>query len=255
MNELIREVFQQGNAQEVYGLINDIALYIAVLYSFWHGKKLGVPLWKMFVILLALYFGMSYTQGAIWNLLLQMSQKEFFGIQTVVNSIVRVFWVVPVIGILCALCLRLKLRLTMDAIVMFPLLRSAFAQIACLFNGCCAGYPFAWGIYNAQTDSYRFPVPLLETVLTLGIFARLLYLLKKNGYRSDGTYFPRMLFWYGIVRFVCEALRDNEKLLPLCSGVGLHALALCLTGILWLFIDQKVRTREPGIKRKQGRKP
>ena len=244
MNELIREIFQQGRAQEVYGTINTVALIIAVLYSFWHGKKLGVPLWKMFVILLTLYFGMSYAQSAIWELLLYMSQKEIFGIRMVVNSIVRVFWIVPVVGVLCAICLRLKVRLTLDAIVMFPLLRSAFAQIACLFNGCCAGYPFAWGIYHAQTGSYRFPVPIMETVLTLGIFARLLYLLKKNSYRSDGSYFPRMLFWYGIVRFVCEALRDNEKLLPLCSGVGIHALALSLTGLLWIVIDQKIKTKK-----------
>lgn len=243
MNELIREIFQQGRSQEVYGLINDIALYIAIIFSFWHGKKMGVPLWKMFVILLALFFGMSYTQGAIWQLLLWISREELLGIKVVVNSIVRVFWVVPVIGALCALLLRMKVRHVWDAIVMFPLLRSAFAQIACLFNGCCAGYPCSWGIYNAQTDSYRFPVPLLETALTLGIFARLLYRLKKNGYQSDGTYFPRMLFWYGIMRFVCEALRDNEKLLPLCSGVGLHGLALSLTGILWIWADQKVRTR------------
>lgn len=237
MNALIQEIASQGRAQEIYGLVNDAALIIAVLYSFWHGKKLGVPLWKMFLILLALYFGMGYAQGAIWELLLYIRNNEMFGIQTAVNSIVRVFILVPLIGFVFAKILRLKARLVWDATAMFPLLRSAFAQIACIFTGCCAGQPVGWGLYNKGTGLYHFPVQLLETVLTLIVFIWLMCRLKKHKFQSDGLYMPYMFIGYGIQRFICEALRDNEKLLPLCSAVGIHALLLCAAGVFWLLIE------------------
>ena len=243
MNTLIQEIAQQGRAQELYGLVNNIALVIALIYSFWHGKKLGVPLWKMFVLLLVLYFGMNYLLGGIWELLLYISRQEMWGINKVVNSIVRAFLFVPLIVFPVAKLLKLKGRLAWDAVVMYPLLRSALAQIACIFTGCCAGYAWGWGLYNPNTCAYHFPVQLIETVLTLGIFVRLLFYLRKNGNKSDGTLFPRMLFWYGIMRFICEALRDNQKLLPLCSGVGIHAILLVIAAIFWFLAERILKTK------------
>ena len=235
MNALIQQVAGQGRSQEIYDLINTAALIIALGYSLWHGKKLGVPLWKMIIILAAVYLGMGYTQSAIWEVLLYISNNKILGIDTAVNSIVRVFIFVPLIGFVFAKILRLKARLVWDATAMFPLLRSAFAQIACIFTGCCAGYPWQWGIYNKRTGQNHFPVPLLETALTLAIFFWLLHRVRKNGWKSDGTLFPRMLFWYGIMRFLCEALRGNEKLLLLCSAIGIHAL---------LLLERKIKTKK-----------
>ena len=243
MNALIQEIAAQGRAQEIYGLLNDCALIIAVLYSFWHGKKLGVPLWKMFILLLAIYLGMGYLQGAIWELLLYISNRELFGIREPVNSIVRVFIFVPVIGFIFGKLLRLKARQVWDATAMFPLVRSAFAQIACMFTGCCAGQPVGWGLYNKRTDLYHFPVQPLETVLSLAVAAWLICRLRKHKFQSDGLSMPCMFIGYGIQRFLCEALRDNEKLLPLCSGVGIHALGLCAVGALWILIEHMLKKK------------
>lgn len=244
MNALIQEIAAQGRSQEIYNTVNNAALIIALLYSFWHGKKLGVPLWKMFILLLALYLGMNYIQGAIWELLLYISNREILGIQTAVNSIVRVFIFVPVIGFVFAKILRLNARLVWDATAMFPLLRSAFAQIACAFLGCCAGHPVGWGLYNKATSSYHFPVQLIETGLTLVVFVWLLCRFRKHKFQSDGRYMPYMFIGYGIQRFVCEALRDNEKLLPLCSAIGIHALLLCMIGIVWLLVEHTLKVKE-----------
>ena len=245
MNELIQNVAYQGLMSNLYGGVNTAAMVIAALYSLLHGKKIGVPLWKMFVLLLVVHFGMGAILGAFWDVLLQMKEAHVLGITVVVDSIVRVFVFVPLIVFPFAWILRLKWSHACDAIVMFPLLRSALAQLACLFPGCCRGYEWEWGIYNVKTHAYHFPTQIVETVLTLAAFAYLLHLAKKKEYVSDGTLYPMMMILYGIQRFACEMLRDNEKLFLGFSGVAFHAVLMYAVGmVVMLLIVKKQQDAE-----------
>lgn len=244
MNEWIQEIAQQGRAQELYNIVGNIGIAIAALYGLWHGRRLGIPLWKTLIVLVTVHFGLGFVVSNIWQGLQYIRDNQIFGIERPVNSIVRGFLAVPLIAFLVAKLLRLKARTVWDTVAMFLVLRSGLCQLSCLFPGCCAGYPWRWGVYNMRTDDLRFPVPILETVLSLAIFFWLLHRLKKNNFRSDGTYFPIMLVLYGIMRFICECLRDNEKLFWACSAIGIHAIVLSIAGVIWLFIEHKIKKRK-----------
>ena len=241
MNQLIQDMAQQGMSHSLYSTINTTALIISVFFSFWFGKKMGVPLWKMFLLLLVTHLGMGAILGAFWKVLLQMEAANTLGITAVVNSIVRVFVFIPLIVLPVAWILRIKWRHACDAVVMFPLLRSALAQLACIFPGCCRGYEWEWGIYNIKTQTYHFPTQIAETVLTLAVVAYLLHLAKKKDYISDGTLYPMMMILYGMQRFTSEMLRDNEKIFLGCSGVALHAVLLYIVGMIVSLLLEKKR--------------
>ena len=220
----------------MYGWVNTAATIIALLYCLWHGKKLGVPFWKMAIILAVVYLGSGPLGNAIWSVVEYLREIQFLGITRTVNSIVRLFVFFPLLALIPALILHVKWSLACDAIVMYPLLRSCLAQLACIFPGCCAGYPWEYGIYNIRTHGYHFPTQIVETVLTLLIFVYLLSILKDKHYKSDGSLYPHMMIFYGIMRFVCELLRDNEKILFGVSTVAIHAILIFTVGLIWMLI-------------------
>lgn len=236
MKELIESAYQQGLTHNLYSWINGAGVLIGLAYSLFHGKKLGIKLWKM-IIILAIAFGWQVgLQSAFWPILQQIRETHFLGIQTAVNSIVRTFALVPIIAFPLAKIFKYKVGHVCDAIVMLPLLISAIAQLACVFTGCCRGYECAWGIYNVQTNQYHFPTPILETILTLMIFAFLVYCTVKSKFVSEGKLYPTMMIMYGPMRFVCEMLRDNEKIFLGMSAVGVHALIIYLVGSIWIYL-------------------
>ncbi len=239
MNTLIREVAEAGLAMTFYSYINTAASVIAILFSLWHGKKLGIPFWKMLIILFVIERCMGVTQGFIHTVLNAIKESNIFGIETAVNSIVRLFLFLPLFAIPVAWILRLKWSHVCDAIALFPLGTSALGQLACIFPGCCRGYEVSCGIYNIKTGLYHFPVQILETILTLAIFVYLVYMLKRKAYSSDGLLYPRMIILYGIMRFICEALRDNEKIFLGCSAVAIHALAMFVIGSVILYLETR----------------
>ena len=237
MNALIQQIARQGQSQWYYDNVGMPGLVIAMVFALWHGKKLGVPLWKMVIVLAAVHFGMMGMMGLIWDYaLIPLYKNSSHGINGIVNSIVRVFAFVPLICLICGKLLRVPWEKLCDAMSMHLLLRSAFAQLGCLFTGCCHGYEVSWGLYSPQTGKYHMPIPIFETVITLAIFGWLLYKIIKGGFQSDGTHFPRMLIYYGIMRCVCEILRDTTWIIVPFSAIALHALFLCVAGIVWLCI-------------------
>ena len=240
MNQWIYDAYRGGVSQDVYGALGTIAFVIAMLYSLVHAWKLGIPFWKELIIFVVVYVGQTLLLDVIWEELKSLKDVGFLGMYTVSNSIVRIFAVLPLFSLILAPILRLKRRLVCDAIAMLPLLQAALCQPACLLTGCCRGYECAWGVYVAQIDAYCFPVPILEMVLSLLAFSYLLYRTIKRKFVSDGMLYPLMLVLFGAMRFLCEMLRDNQKLLLGCSGVGLHAAFMLIVGIVWLLIERKI---------------
>lgn len=239
MNALIQQMAELGQSISLYGTINTAAWVLALAYSVWHGKKLGFPLWKVLIILAVAYYGLSAIQSALYSIVKTLKYANFLEMETVVNSIVRAVAFLPLLAIPVALVLRLKWSQVCDVIAFYPLLTSAIGQLACIFPGCCRGYQMTFGIYNVKTGQYHFPVQILETILTLAIFAYLLYQLYRRKYTSNGMLYPEMMTLYGLMRFICEALRDNEKIFFGCSGVSLHALAMFIIGFAILLHKEK----------------
>lgn len=239
MNALIRQIAENGQAGLLYTWVNNAALFIALCYSFWHGKKLGIPFWKDFIILAGAYLGMCVIQIPIQKMLDFFVSTNFLGIENVIGSIVRTFVFFPLFALPIAAALRLKWSLVCDAIAFFPLLKSAFGQLACIFPGCCRGYESVFGIYNPRTGLYHFPMQILETILTLLIFIYLIKQMKDRKYVSNGMLYPEMMTLYGMMRFVCEWLRDNEKLISGCSGISFHAALIFVIGFSVVLYNER----------------
>ena len=55
-----------------------------------------------------------------------------------------------------------------------------------------------------------------------------------------------MMITYGPVRYVCELLRDNEKIFPSLSAVGVHAVIITVVGLAWLYILYKKENKAKG---------
>lgn len=240
MSQLIYDAYRGGVSQDVYGMLNNVALIIATVCGLLYAWKLGVPFWKVLVIFAAVYVGQSVVLGVIWEELKDLKDAGFLGMHTVTNSVVRIFAIRPLFVLILAPILRLRRRLVCDAIMPFSLLHVALAQVPCLFTGCCRGYACSWGVYVAQIDAYCFPVPILETVLSLTVFSFLLYRTVKRKFVFDGKLYPLMLALFGALRFLCEMLRDNQKILLGCSGVGIHAALLIVVGIVWLLVERTI---------------
>lgn len=239
MNEMIRYVANHGLEDVLYIWINNIGLIVAIIYSLWHGKKMGVPLWKMAIIVAGVYGGIGLVGDGIWVVVQHVRDVGLFGIETATNSIVRLFVFFPLIAVVLALILRLKWNLVCDSIVMYPLIRSCIGQLACVFPGCCRGLQWQGGIYNIKTGFYHFPTAIFETVLTTIILIYLVYRTKKKNYISDGSIYPLMMILYGGMRFYCEFLRENEKIILGCSTLAIHALFMCIVGVVWFMINLK----------------
>lgn len=246
MNTLILKAAELGQSLSLYGTINTVVGIISLLFSIWHAKKLGISLWKALIIIFVIYEAIGLIQSLISPILSTIKDTHFLGIETKVNSIVRVFIFLPLLAIPLARIFRLKWSLVCDAIALHPLLTSALAQIACIFPGCCQGYEVNWGIYSVKTGQYHFPVQILETILTLAVFSYLIYQLYRRKYTSNGMLYPEMMTLYGIARFICEGLRDNEKIFLGCSAVALHAFVLFAVGFgILLHKQHKEKTSTP----------
>lgn len=124
------------------------------------------------------------------------------------------------------------------------LLIHGLSRPGCMIVGCCKGYEASWGIYNVQTDSYRVPIQLIEMVLALVLFGVLFYILKRKKYKDIPWLYPCMLFVYGLIQFICDFYRDNEKLSYGISQRGFHAVSMIVVGAVWLFVIYRKYEKE-----------
>ncbi len=76
-----------------------------------------------------------------------------------------------------------------------------FIRLGCLFQGCCNGVGWEYGIYNYFSERPEVPTPLLESILALGLFIFLLIWRKKA---KPGTLYPMYLLLYSFFRFFIE---------------------------------------------------
>lgn len=235
MNELIKWVASQGLSNDVYSTMGAVGFVISFVYSIYHGKRYGVSLWKMPIIIYLVDSGLGLIQSVNGEVLEYIRRNHIFGIQTATMSIVRIFVFVPLVIFPLAKIFKIKWSKACDIIALYPLLMSGINQLPCMFTGCCAGYEIGWGLYNPRTHGYHFPTPILETVLTLSIFAYFVYRTHKSKFASDGKLYPLMIVMYGTMRFICEMLRDNEKIILGQSAMGIHAIIMVIVGYIWLY--------------------
>ncbi len=115
-----------------------------------------------------------------------------------------------------------------------------FVKIACFCAGCCNGFEWEKGLYNAEEGRYEFPVQLVEAALALIIFIFLLWFRKRA---KEGTMFPIYLILYSGTRFFSEFLRHEEEVLWIFKTYHLLCIAGVILGIAEFFIAVKFKDR------------
>lgn len=113
-------------------------------------------------------------------------------------------------------------------------------KIACFCAGCCNGFEWDKGLYNAVDDRYEFPVQLVEASLALFIFIFLLWYRKKA---KEGTMFPVYLIVYSGTRFFSEFLRHEEEVFWIFKTYHLLCIAGVVLGVAELLLVQKYKDK------------
>lgn len=232
MNELLIKCVELHIAHDLYKLFFCMGFVSVFLMVTLFGRKLNIPVKKSVVIVLIVYptlvllmFVMAWVENGF----------KAFGD----NNIVRVFVYGPVVAYPVAKLLKLTWKDVCGVLSVGPLAVHAVSHFGCIFAGCCRGYPCSWGLYNVATKDIRFPSQPLEAIIAWLIIFYLWGRAKKNNYKMDGLEYPIMLVLFGGTRFLCEFLRDNEKLWLGCSGLAFHALFMFVVGIIAIAVIRK----------------
>lgn len=232
LNELIHIVAEKGISESIYNLNMLFACILTFFFMYAYRRKYNISFKHYLLTMMVLY-----PVGYLWMLVYAWIDSGF---QTWgVKNIVRIFVYYPVFLWPVAKITRIKLGKLLDYCAPGLTLLQAVDHLACIFPGCCHGYPARWGVWNRMTDSYLFPIQWLESAVA---FAILIYLLRKAEWKhfsGDGLVYADFLILYGSTRFLLEFLRDNAKLFFGISGLALHALFMVFVGIIMMLQIRK----------------
>ncbi len=146
----------------------------------------------------------------------------------------------PVIMMILFYIIKISPLKQLDMITPAYPIAFCFAKIACFCAGCCNGFEWDKGLYNAVDDRYEFPVQLVEASLALFIFIFLLWYRKKA---KEGTMFPIYLILYSGTRFFSEFLRHEEEVLWIFKTYHLLCIGGVILGIVELLLVRKYKDK------------
>lgn len=234
---MLQSLYYSGMADLIYGYYWILTGPIFLGISLFLGHKYGIKIIKIIPIV-AIVFGV---ESMITSLLFQIPLHVRGG---GVLSVVRAFIYLPLVALLCAKLFKIRWGTLCDTIAPGICAAQGVGSSACIFTGCCHGYPFAYGIYNPAYGMRLFPVQLCEMGTSLLIAVYLIVLAKEKNYVSDGKSFPLMLMMFGTARFMWEFFRNNTKILWGCSDVALHSLFMVIVGAAaYMYLKKQSETK------------
>lgn len=220
---MLQSLYDSGAADLIYYVVWVLAVLLWTCISLYCGRKYGEGVKKLLPVAAIVLVA----QLAITWLLYQMTlYVRGSGVLSVVRSLVYL----PLVLLLCSKLFKIKWGTLCDIVAPGICAAQGVGSAACIFTGCCHGYPFVYGIYNPVYEMRMFPVQLCEMGTSLLIAFYLIVRAKESNYTTDGKSFPFMLMLFGTARFMWEFFRNNTKILWRCSDVGLHALFMVLVG-------------------------
>lgn len=234
---MLQSLYDSGAADLIYGNYWILTIPTILGISLSLGHKYSIKAIKV-ILSVIIVFG---AESAITSLLFQIPLHVRGG---GVSSVVRAFVYLPLVALLCAKLFKIKWGTLCDVLAPSICAAQGVGSSACIFTGCCHGYPFAYGIYNPAYEMRLFPVQLCETGTSLLIALYLIVLAKENNYVSNGKSFPLMLMLFGTARFMWEFFRDNTKVLWGCSDVALHSLFMIFVGaVAYMYLNRKIKQK------------
>ena len=227
MNEYLMQLSLETR-QELYSLLGSLQYPAFVGMLLLASIKYRVPV-KHKVIL-----WVAFAVSCVWGANMTPVLKELTrGIIPSPNMGVA-FGIVMLILTAIVYFLRVPILFSLDAAIQAFILGRGLAITGCIFFGCCRGYPVAWGIYSAVTETCVFPAVILDIVVSCGIVIYLILLAKKQNYSGNGTVAAMGMLLFGLLRVLIDVLRDNHKRFLLLTAEGLFGIAYIVAGILLL---------------------
>ena len=205
----------------VFGFIATV-IYTLIIY-----KKFKFPLWRAVCFIITV-FPIAY--AFMWFQFWVESGFTKWG-----NNIVRTFIWVPFIGLPFAKLYKIDYHKAIELLAPIPCIIHGVAHFGCIFEGCCCGYPWEYGIWNPTTLDYRFPNQPIEALVAVGIAVFTIWWIAKHGFSGKSKAYALMLILFGSTRFILEFFRDNEKLVMGISGLAMHALLMLALGLFFFF--------------------
>lgn len=235
MNAFVELIAQNNMSKLLYDIFFALGFVFVFLCVFYLGMKMKIKAWKTAIVVLTVYPAV-----VLWMFVLYWIETGFFG----GNNIVRVFVYVPLITYPVAKLLKIPFKEALSMVALGPVAVHGVSHLGCMFEGCCHGYIQQWGLYNRTTGCLHFPTQPIEAIIALLILAYLLIRAKKRKYVPDGLEYPIMLMVFGSTRFLCEFLRDNEKLIWGISNLAFHALFMFVVGMIWIIVAKRKKKKE-----------
>ncbi len=131
--------------------------------------------------------------------------------------------------VLAAVALGARPLRWLDTTVPLYLSAAALLKLSCFCAGCCRGLPWAYGLYNHQTQQLEFPIQLMEAVL---YGALCLLFCRYKG--RPGQRFALFLTGYAAVRFAVQFFRvDRAVFTPFH---WLSAVFFAVGGLMWVLV-------------------
>jgi phosphatidylglycerol:prolipoprotein diacylglycerol transferase len=135
-----------------------------------------------------------------------------------------------------------------DILMPYIVLAHSIGRIGCFLNGCCWGKPTSlwWKVTYPGTTIAVHPTQIYESILLLALFVFLKTLRKKSVF--TGQVFLSWAIFYGLIRFLIEFLRGDNRLF--FAGLTLSQIVsavLFFIGILFYFYNKKF-----GLKKNDG---
>ena len=121
-----------------------------------------------------------------------------------------------------------------DYVVIPTALALALGRIGNFLNGELPGKitNVPWAVQFPGAEGFRHPSQLYESVKNLIIFAILLVNVKKQ--HKNGYLFGLFLFWYGLLRFLVEYIREPETMVWFLTMGQALSVPLIIVGLYFI---------------------
>ena len=227
---------------ELYNQLGILQYPAFILILFWVCVKYRVPtkhkiiLWIAFVV--ARFWGVG---------LVPVMSRITGGIVPTPNMGVGfLFFLVVLVAIVYFA--NTPILFTLDAAIPAFILGRGLAITGCIFQGCCHGYPIAWGIYSGTAENIMFPTVPLDILVSCCIAFYLILLTKRQQYSGNGITAAIGMILFGLLRVLIDILRDNHKLVFVLTIEGFCGILYVVSGYLLLkYTNHPAKTEIPDL--------
>ena len=190
------------------------------------GRYYQLPVWKRILLGLASTgAGLLGTKILSWIESGNFNGRSFFGV---------VFFA-PIMLMLFAWIIRMKIPDMLDMCAPAECLILAFMKVNCIISDCCIGMVLYQTKYGKDI---RFPSQIVECLTAVLLMVVLMFMLIKKIGR--GKLYAWYMILYGIVRFALNLLRETKPFVWILPAGNFWSLISIIIGVIIIVAGNKI---------------